>query len=204
MGDLLLTATYYRDMYRSSVRNVDRLARVAGCMLLAELCQAQQARIRPGGLVVPLGEAPARDPAAAAVVRDLRDEPIAQPADKWLEYLALNGHATTLIWQRLIERGVAVERRSRWRSRGPAFTLTSVLATNWTRHYLTTVAEAHNPLPAEAVILWRALGELQLDGHALQLPAATSDRLIAAVLPTGLVPLFNALTRSLTHLSTHF
>ena len=45
IADLVLTATYARDMFRSSVHDPGRLALVLGCALLAELVAADRIRI---------------------------------------------------------------------------------------------------------------------------------------------------------------
>lgn len=201
LADMVLTATYCRDMYRSAVHDPNRVALVLGCMLLAELVEAEQLRITPDGLVNPRGQAPGRDTAADAVLLDMRQEPIRHPARKWIDYLALQRRSTSLVWQRLVESGDAAAEKVRWPRRGPTFTLTGVQSTDWARRFLITASTEYSTVPFAAATLWHALDALAL-GEEIGLPATPADRLAATSLPADMTTLFDALDQTLTELST--
>ncbi|MGY6655488.1 GPP34 family phosphoprotein [Amycolatopsis sp. TRM77291] len=198
---MVLTATYCRDMFRSAVHDPGRIARVLSCMLLAELVEAEQLRITPDGLVYPRGHTPGRDTAVNEILLDMRREPVPHPADKWLDYLALQGRATALVWQRLVAAGDAHTEKARWPRRAPTVTLTGMQPTDWARRFLITASTMDSTLPLAAALLWRALEALVLE-EEIGLPTTAIDRLAATLLPTDMTALFAALDRSLTRLST--
>ena len=138
-----------------------------------------------------------------AILEDMRREPVPHPAGKWLDYLALEHRATTLVWRRLVEAGAARPEPARWPRRTPGFALTGLQPTTWARHFLGSAAAMGPALPPAAVILWRALDAL-LPDRDLDLPAPAVERLAAAPLPATMTTLFAALDESLTRLSLHF
>jgi hypothetical protein len=79
IADLVLTATYSRDMFRSAVHDPGRLALVLGYALLAELVATDRIRIAGDGLVHHRGAVPGPDLAVEAILADLHREPIPSP-----------------------------------------------------------------------------------------------------------------------------
>ncbi len=130
----------------------------------------------------------------------MRQEPEPHPADRWLDYLALQHRATTLVWQRLAGVGTTHAERS-WYLRRPAFVLAGAHPTDWAREFLLSTSQG-SPPPASAVILWRALKGLLLTGD-IRLPAPVAHRLDTAALPPDAIELLSALDQALTRLATH-
>ncbi len=201
LADLVLTATYSREMYRSAVHNQRVLDLVLGCMLLAELVEAGRAEVTADAVIHPAlaGHARGRDPATDGILHEMRQEQRSHPADEWVNYLALRHRATTLVWQRLVSAGAAEAERSRYRRRS-TFVLTGAHPTDWARQFLLAVSGAAL-LPASAVILWHALEELLLTDD-IRLPAPLAHRLDTATVPHDANRLLSALDRALTRLTT--
>ncbi|OXM59636.1 GPP34 family phosphoprotein [Amycolatopsis vastitatis] len=202
LADLVLTAMFCRDMHRPLVHDEDRVAYIVGCMLLAELHQQQQIDIGRDGRIYPARRATNCDGALAAVLSDLQAERYAQPAGKWLDFLARDHRATERAWQRLVIAGVAEPEQKQWLRRRPRRALTAFLATAWARQHFEEHVTEDAEVPDAAVVLWRGLRELRIDDRALEMKPALRPRLEAAPFPPDLTPLFDALSHALARLAT--
>lgn len=201
VGDLALTASYYGGVYGPYFPDGKRLSLTLACLVLTELALDGLIRVTPDDLILPAraprGDA---DDVAQAVLRAMDRKSAPLPVDTWLRYLDHHRRAVTLVWRRLIHRGVATETKRRLPRRGPVFELTTMDATDWTRHWLIETVTDRDPVPAAAVALWRALGRVQLDGNEIAIPPRTVQRLRRTPLPGSLGPLFAALDRALARL----
>ncbi|OXM59158.1 hypothetical protein CF165_49180 [Amycolatopsis vastitatis] len=171
LADLALAAPYCQDLYRPLVRDRVRVAYVLGCMLLAELHLHGWIRLSHGR-IYPADTASTDDSALTEILEHLRAVPYAEPAVKWLDFLALGELSTTLVWRRLVQDGAAQVEGKRRRAR---YVLADVRASLWARRFL----EAHGTVDEvsdAAVVLWRGLRELRLDARALELDRVSAGR----------------------------
>jgi hypothetical protein len=203
LADLVLTAGFLGFAFRSAIHNRERLARALACALLAELALDGHIAIESSGHIHPRGHDDGADRCAAVLLHALRDESEPLTADIWLRFVSGTCDSTTLVWRRLVDGGVATEVPGRFLRRRSTFELDDPVATDWAQLYLLgVVTDQQDPIPARATVLWRVLTELTLDGSALELPAATRQRLEKSAPPQSLLPLLAALERSLRNLST--
>lgn len=210
LADLVLTATFCRDMHRSAVRNPERVAWVVGCMLLAELSQLGQVRVGHDGRLHPVRGVANDDPVLMAVLAKMQAEPFDRAIVKWLEYLAQDDRSTLLVWQRLVQAGAAASARKQRLRRHPRLELTELRATRWAHLYFQEQVidlrkdSGDTEVPPGAVLVWRGLRELHLDVGILDLDPDIALQLEHAPFPAEQAPLFDALSNSLARLAASF
>ncbi|VVJ22656.1 Uncharacterised protein [Amycolatopsis camponoti] len=202
LASVLLTAPWCRDSNRPLVHDDDRIACVVGCMLLLELYFDGNIGVDAGGRIRPVGTTSDDDPALKDLLTAIRGALPPRPALSWLHYLTQQHRAITMVWQRLVDAGVAAPaEKRRWRSR-PRRVMTELLATAWAPHYLSRNVTVDDAIPQPAIALWHGLKALRLDARALEMDLAIGQRLDATPLPAELQPLFSALNTTLARLAT--
>jgi len=202
VADLVLTALYSRDMYRSAVHDDDRIAWVVACMLLVELHFDRKIGIGADGSIHPARGASHDHHVLETLLKSEPNAHDARHAAVWLGYLAQHHRAITMVWQRLVNAGVAAPEEKKWRWSRPRRSLTNPLACAWAREYLrehVTAAE----VPEPAIALWHGLQALSLDADDLEMEHLDIARRLRSVrLPPALTALFDALDKGLARLAT--
>jgi hypothetical protein len=186
-----MTALFSRDSFRPAVHDDDRIAYVIACMMLVDWYFDRRIDIGKDGTIRARGRFGADD-----LINDIDFINFARcprPAAAWLGYLAEHHRSITVVWQRLVDTGVAApEEKGRLRRR-PRRALRQVLASAWAREYLghhVTATGASMP----AVALWHGVRALGLDARALELEEPDVLRqLDATPLSSDLQTLFDAL-----------
>ncbi|WP_410570448.1 hypothetical protein [Amycolatopsis sp. cmx-4-61] len=186
-----MTALFSQDSFRPAVRDNDRIAYVISCMMLVDWYFDRRIDIGKDGTIRARGRFSADDLNNDIDITNFARCP--RPAAAWLGYLAPHHRSITVVWQRLVNAGVAApEERGRLRRR-PHRALRQVLASAWAREYLShNVTATGASMPA--VALWNGVRALGLDARALEMQEPDVLRqLDATPLSSDLQPLFDAL-----------